>query len=285
MAFRVPEIQGLDLRGIKITSHYRHRPKTMFLNWLKRRRRARLCYEPFPDAWQEIIRQNFYHDAGLSRTEQAKLRDDLRVLVAEKHWEGCGGLEMTDEIKVTIAAAASLLVLGFQEEYFDAIQSILVYPDAYVAKGHTMVGNGLVLEGDSPREGEAWYRGPIVLSWADVLASGRRQAHGRNVVLHEFAHQLDMQNGRVADGMPLMRSTAQYERWQEVVQSEYQRLCHDCRQGRPTVLDCYGAESLSEFFAVSTECFFERPRQLHQRHPQLYEILSDFYRQDPRQRS
>lgn len=257
----------------------------MLLHWLKRRRWRKLWREPFPDAWRGFLRRNVHHYASLSPPEQAKLHNDLRVLVAEKHWEGCGGLEMTDEIKVTIAAMASLLVLGFQEEYFEMTQSILVYPNAYVAKGQTMVGNGVVLEGDSHRSGEAWYRGPVILSWSEVQACGAGEGHGHNVVLHEFAHQLDMQNGQIVDGTPLMRSPAQYDRWQHVMQSEYQQLCHDCRQGRPTLLDCYGTENLCEFFAVSTECFFERPQQLDRRHGPLYEILSEFYRQDPKQRS
>ena len=257
----------------------------MFFSWLRRRRRRALLRGPFPDAWLETIRRNVHQYAGLAETEQATLRDTVRVLVAEKNWEGCGGLTMDDEIKVTVAAQASLLLLGLEDEYFDAVQSILVYPDAYVAPGHTLTKGGVVLEGDSHREGEAWYRGPVILSWADTLAGGRRRGGGNNLVLHEFAHQLDMQNGRVVDGTPPLSSQTEYDRWQQVLHAEYRRLEHDCRHGRPTLLDCYGVENLGEFFAVSTECFFEQPRAMQRVHPELYDILRGFYRQDPSTRN
>jgi Mlc titration factor MtfA (ptsG expression regulator) len=256
----------------------------MFFSWLKRRRRRRLLDQPFPEEWLEILSRNVLSYARLTQSEQAKLRDDLRILVAEKHWEGCGGLTMTDEIKVTISAQASLLLLGFQDEYFDMSPTVLVYPDAYVAPGRTITKGGVVLEGEAHREGEAWYRGPIILSWADALAGGRCQSGGDNLVLHEFAHQLDMQNGRIVDGTPPLATREQYRRWQEVMSAEFDRLDRDCRHGRPTLLDCYGATDPGEFFAVASECFFERPREMSRRHPSLYEILRDFYHQDPARR-
>jgi Mlc titration factor MtfA (ptsG expression regulator) len=256
----------------------------MLFTWLKRRRRRRLLDQPFPEEWLEILSRNVFRYARLDESEQAKLREDLRILVAEKHWEGCGGLTMTDEIKVTIAAQASLLLLGFRDEYFHMAPTVLVYPDAYVAPDRTITKGGVVLVGESHREGEAWYRGPIVLSWADALAGGRCQSGSDNLVLHEFAHQLDMQNGRVVDGTPLLVTREQYHRWQEVMSAEFDRLDRDCRRGRPTLLDCYGATDVGEFFAVATECFFERPREMSDRHPRLYETLQDYYRQDPARR-
>ncbi|MEO8495142.1 MAG: M90 family metallopeptidase [Planctomycetota bacterium] len=257
----------------------------MFFSWLKRRRRRRLLARSFPDPWTEILDRNVYHYAGLTEPEQTKLRDDLRILVAEKNWEGCGGLAMTDEIKVTIAAQAALLLIGFAGEYFDMVQSILVYPDAYVAEDQTITKGGVVLDGESHREGEAWYRGPVILSWADALAGGRHESDGDNLVLHEFAHQLDMQNGRSVDGTPPLTTRQQYDRWQEVMTAEFHALEKACRRGRRTLLDCYGTENFAEFFAVSTECFFELPYEMLQQHPRLYEILHDFYRQDPAHRT
>jgi Mlc titration factor MtfA (ptsG expression regulator) len=254
---------------------------SMVFPWVKRWRRRRCLAQAFPREWNRILRDNVYDYARLTEGEQAKLRDDLRILVAEKNWEGCGGLRMTDEVKVTIAAQASLLLLGFHDEYFDQVLSILVYPDAYVAPERTMAGDGMVLEGESDREGEAWYRGPIILSWADALSGGRRESGGGNLVLHEFAHQLDMQNGRTADGTPPLRTREELDRWREVTKAEYDRLVDDCHRGRATLLDCYGATDMSEFFAVATECFFQQPRQLSQRHPRLYTVLREFYRQDP----
>lgn len=252
----------------------------MFSPWRDWRRR-RLLRRPFADDWLEMLNRNVQYYARLTAVEQAKLRDDLRILVAEKHWEGCGGLLMTDEIKVTIAAQAALLLLGFHDEYFDMMKSILVYPNAYVAPGHTVTRGGVVLEGESHRGGEAWYRGPVILSWADTLASGRDETDGVNLVLHEFAHQLDMKNGRMVDGTPALATRVENERWQAVIHAEFRRLELECQRGQQTLLDCYGATNIGEFFAVSTECFFERPRAMSEQHPDLYDILQGFYRQDP----
>jgi Mlc titration factor MtfA (ptsG expression regulator) len=257
----------------------------MIFRWLRRRRRRRLVAQPFPDQWLDILQRNVLHYGALGTGDQARLRDILRIVVAEKHWEGCRGLQIDDEIRVTIAAQIALLVLGLNPEYFDNVQSILVYPDAYIAPGKTITKGGVVLEGESAREGEAWYRGPVVLSWADALAGGRRQSGGDNLVLHEFAHQLDMLNGRVIDGTPVLENRLQYDRWTEVMSRHYRRLVRDCRRGRPTLLDCYGATSIGEFFAVSTEAFFERATAVERRYPDLYAVLRDYYRQDPADRA
>jgi hypothetical protein len=253
----------------------------MLLSLLQKRRRRRLLATPFPESWHEIIRRNVRLFATLSPREQSKLCDDLRILVAEKNWEGCGGLTMSDEIKVTVAAQASLLLLGLKHNYFSMVKSILVYPDAYVAPDQTITKGGLVLEGESHREGEAWYLGPVILSWNNVLAAGRGKGDGSNLVLHEFAHQLDMQNGRTIDGTPPLDSAQQYDRWQRIVKSEYQRLQRDCELGRYTVLDCYGASHIGELFAVATEAFFERPQEMRLQHPELYQVMRDYFHQDP----
>ncbi len=257
----------------------------MFFRWLKNRRRRALVGQPFPSDWLDVLRHNVRLYALLTAAEQAKIRDYVRVFVAEKNWEGCGGLTMTDEIRVTIAAHVAILVLGFDEQYFDRVLSILVYPTAYVAQGKTFSASGVVLEGDSAREGETWYRGPIVLAWSDVLSGGRGERHGSNVVLHEFAHQLDMLNGRNVDGTPPLESDEQFQRWTKVFAEHYQQLVHDCQHGHNTLFDCYGATSPSEFFAVATEMFFMRPELLEHWHPELYAIFSDFYRQQPAARA
>lgn len=256
----------------------------MFFQWFRQTRRHRILEQPFPEEWLPILERNVYHYSRLTADEQAKLRDDLRIIVAEKYWEGCNGFTVSDEVKVTIAAEASLLLLGFKDQYFDMVQSVLVYRDAYRAHSQRVAQGGVILEGDSDREGEAWYRGPVVLSWADALAGARHGHHGSNLVLHEFAHQLDMQNGRTADGTPPLESVEQYRRWQEVFTSEYERLIRDCERGRPTVIDYYGTTNAAEFFAVTTESFFERPTRLAQHHPDLYEIFRDYYHQDPAKR-
>jgi Mlc titration factor MtfA (ptsG expression regulator) len=151
----------------------------------------------------------------------------------------------------------------------------------YVAPDRKVIGGGVVVEGRVGREGEAWSRGPVVLSWPGVLQGGRRELGTGNLVLHEFAHQLDMHNGDIVDGTPPLGNRAEYDRWQQVIQREYRRLVHDCERGAATLLDCYGTTDIGEFFAVATECFFQQPREMQQRHAELYEILSGFYRQDP----
>lgn len=256
----------------------------MLLRWLRTRRRRALLAQPFPGEWRDTLEANVSHYRRLTADEQARVRNYVRVFVTEKNWEGCGGLEMTDEVRVTIAGQVAILVLALSEQYFDHVLSILVYPTAYVAPGQSINAGGIVLEGDSSRLGEAWYRGPVILSWNDVLAGGRQTNHGRNVVFHEFAHQLDMLNGRTVDGTPPLETVDEARRWTTVMNQHYRQLVEDCEVGRETVLDCYGATSLSEFFAVATESFFERPIPLLERHPALYGIIHDFYRQEPAER-
>ena len=251
----------------------------MFFAWLKHNRRQRLLAQPFPAEWLDYLHRNVVHYRHLSPAEQAKLHDDLRVFLAEKNWEGCRGLTLTDEIKVTIAAHACLLVLALEEDSLARVQSILVYPDSFKVPG----GRdrfGIVHEEGATLSGEAWYRGPVILSWDDTLYDARHPRQGRNLPLHEFAHQLDMLTG-AADGTPPLEGLERQRRWQEVMTAEYQRLGDAAENGEATLLDPYGATNPAEFFAVASECFFVRPLALERRHPALYDVLRDYYRQDP----
>ena len=252
----------------------------MIFRWLRNRRRRQLLAQPFPKALHAILRADVRHYAALNPDQQSKVNGDLRIFVTEKNWEGCGGLKITDDIKVTIAAQIAILTLGFDGQYFDNVLSILVHPDAYVAPDQSITKGGVVMESKSNREGEAWYRGPVILSWADALASAQGKSRGHNLVVHEFAHQLDMLNGRSADGIPPMESNKQAERWIATPESEYKKLCHDCEHHRHTVLDCYGTTNKAEFFAVATEAFFEQPVKLKHHHTQLFTNLCEYYRQD-----
>jgi Mlc titration factor MtfA (ptsG expression regulator) len=227
------------------------------------------------------MRNNVAAYGRLTAVEQKRIDDYLLVFIPEKNWEGCNGLAITSEIQVTVAASVGLLTLGFDGEYFDAVQSILVYPEAYVAREQTPVAPWVVLEGQSAREGEAWHRGPVVLSWPDVLADARHDSDGHNLVLHEFAHQIDMLNGGAADGIPPMASVDQYQRWTAAVEREFQQLRRDCEAGRHTLLGHYATKNKAEFFAVSTEVFFELPHELRAEHHELYELFREFYKQDP----
>ncbi len=271
-----PAAAFVSLRAIVCTVHD---SRTMF-RLLQKYRRRRLQLRPLPASWAETVARHAPFRARMTPELQRKLDVGIQVLVAEKNWEGCGGLRINDEHRVTISAHAARLTLGFDDDYFDDVLSILVYPDAYEAPSRDVVGPGVIVEGAASRLGEAWYRGPIVLAWSDVLQAGRGR-HPRNVVVHEFAHKLDMRNGPSADGVPVIESIADAKQWVRVTQRDYARLCAACRHGARQILDCYGTTNTAEFFAVATEAFFETPRELAADWPDLFKVLRKFYRQQP----
>lgn len=248
--------------------------------YFKRRRRQRLRETPFPPAWEEIVEKNVPLYGRLSDADRAELRGHVQIFLAEKHFEGCGGLTLTDEIRVTIAAQACVLLLHRETDYYRRLVTILVYPSAYRAKGVEPLGGGFVLEGEQGRLGEAWTDGVVVLSWDDVRSGASDIRDGHNVVLHEFAHQLDQEDG-VADGAPILDRRSRYVAWARVLGAEYEQLRRASHKGKKSVLDRYGATQPAEFFAVATECFFEKPAQLKKKHPKLYEELREYYQQDP----
>jgi Mlc titration factor MtfA (ptsG expression regulator) len=252
------------------------------LGFFKRRRRKQLLSTPFPAPWLEIIERNVPFYALLPQDDRRELQGLIQIFLAEKSFEGCGGLELTDEIKVTIAAGACLLLLHRDTDVYPRLITVLVYPSAYVARASEPIGAGFALEDESVHLGESWSSGVVVLSWDDVRAGASDIRDGQNLVLHEFAHQLDREDGEI-NGTPLLEQRSQYLAWGRVLNAEYERLRRDSRLGRATVLDDYGATDPAEFFAVATECFFEKPRLLQKRHPELYDELKMFYRQDPAQ--
>jgi len=254
----------------------------MIFHWWKARRRTRILSAPFPSSWNEWLDRDIPQVALLAESQQQRLRDLTQILVAEKNWEGCNGLILTEEMQVVIAGMAALLVAGFPEaEYFDHVASILVYPESYVAQSTRILGSGTVIEGPQARIGEAWHRGPVIVSWEDIQYTIENETFGRNVVLHEFAHQLDMLNGRIADGEPILPTVERAQTWNAVMQSAFDQLVTACRQGERTLIDCYGATSRAEFFAVTTELFFEGPTPLRHWHPEVYAELSRYYGLDP----
>jgi Mlc titration factor MtfA (ptsG expression regulator) len=246
----------------------------------RNRRREKLRTRPFPPEWAAILERNMPLYGRLSPEDKRELQGHIQIFLAEKDFEGCGGLEITDEIRVTIAAQACILLLHRDTDYYPGLYSILVYPSAYVAEARTLSPGGFVTEGPQARLGEAWEHGPVILSWDDVRADATEFRAGHNVVFHEFAHKLDEEDG-VDDGVPALPRRGMYVAWARVVGAEYERLRRDTAKGRPTVLDKYGAQNPTEFFAVATEAFFTRPGPLRRQHPELYEELAEFYRQDP----
>jgi MtfA peptidase len=249
--------------------------------FLKERRRKRLRAQPVPAAWRTIVERNLPIFRRLPPEDQAELLGHVQVLLSEKKFEGCGGLELTDEIRVTIAAQACLLLLHRETDYYAELISILIYPTGYTAEVEREVTHGIWEESAEDRLGHTARRlSALVLAWDAAKHGAADPADGENLVLHEFAHQLDFEN-RADDGTPALKTRAEYLAWARVMSEEFEELQAAEEADASTVLDTYGAENPSEFFAVATETFFERPRALKAKHPELYAELQRFFRQDP----
>jgi MtfA peptidase len=217
----------------------------------------------------------------LPREDQTELLSHVQVFLAEKRFEGCGGLELTDEIRLTIAAQACLLLLHRETDYYPQLSTILVYPSTYLAHGERHLEGLIWEEGGEYRLGHtARWLGVIVLAWDAANRGALDPSDGQNVVVHEFAHQLDFEDYST-DGAPALATRAEYLAWARVMSNEFKALQAAEESGTPTVLDTYGASNPAEFFAVATEAFFERSSLLRARHPELYAELRKFFRQDP----
>jgi len=244
--------------------------------WLRNRRRRKLLREPWPTDWTLTLESNVGHYKGLSPTEQKKLSDITRIIVSEKHWEAHDGLELSEEITVTIAGTAALMLLGVEDFYFENVSAIIVFPQPV----RRMTQHGLVVGRESHHAGEAWQSGQVVLSWEDVLTDSRNPFDGRNLVIHEFAHCLDGLDGEMG-GSLAFGDAATTRRWREVCNAEFEALSRAAGSGRKTLLDHYGATNHAEFFAVASETFFEKPRQMKREHPELFDLLVTYFRLDP----
>jgi len=209
---------------------------------------------------------------------RAELHGHVNVFLDEKTFVGCNGMQVTDEVRLTIAGYACLLQLGREPTYFPGFSSILVYPDTFVSAEVSYDGPVEIHE-ESHRAGESWHRGPVVLSWSDIQ-EGAESDDGFNVILHEFAHKLDEEDSNT-DGAPVLHDDSHYEEWAEVLTREFGALGERVRDGEYDVLDDYALESPPEFFAVATETFFEKPHQMQSQLPDLYAQLRKYYRIDP----
>ena len=253
----------------------------MVLGLFTNRRRERLRSKPISRDWLEILERNVPIFNRLPRHDRKELVGHIQVFLNEKHFEGCGGLELTDEIRLTIAAQACLLLLHRDTDYYPNLTSILVYPSGYTAHDERYIGGGIWEEGPQDRLGHTAHNlRALVLAWDAARRGAMDPTDGQNVVLHEFAHQLDFEN-RSADGTPALETRGEYLSWARVMSAEFEELRRGYFDGAASVLDFYGAQNPTEFFAVATEAFFERPRALKERHPELYDSLSRFFRQDP----
>src|SRR5438105_580269 len=253
----------------------------MVFGFLKERRRQKLRNRPIPNEWRAILKRNVPVFGRLPLEDQAELLGHIQIFLAEKNFEGCGGLELDEEIRVTIAAQACLLLLHRKTDYFPRLITVLVYPSNYTVEENRPIQEHIWEEGMSHRSGEtARQLGSMVLAWDAVKFGAADPSDGQNLVLHEFAHQLDYEN-YLADGVPALSNRRDQLAWREVMRTEFASLRAAEQTGIPTLLDTYGATNPPEFFAVSVEAFFERPIMFRARHPRLYSELQHYFRQDP----
>lgn len=243
-------------------------------------RRKHALQEPFPEEWRRILAKNFPVYRRMPTDLQLQLRQRIKLFLHQKQFTGCAGLAMSDEIRVTIAASACLLILNRVTDVYAGLRYILVYPNAFLVQQEEVGGAGLVTMQAKGLLGQSWSNGKVILSWEDVLKGNREFNDGSNVALHEFAHQLDHETGST-NGVPVLSSAEKYEHWARVLTAEFEALRQAAFSGDPSLINYYGATAPAEFFAVVTEVFFEQPKQLAEQHPALFKELKTYYRVDP----
>lgn len=248
--------------------------------WRKTLQRKRVMARAFPKAWRTILKKRLPYFHALPADLQLQLKRHIQVFLDEKRFVGCDGLQITDEIRVTIAAQACLLLLNRNTDFYPNLRQILVYPDAFIVESHRQDPAGLISEQRNVLAGESWEQGQVILSWRNTLEGAANPHDGNNVVIHEFAHQLDQEDGH-ANGAPILQRRQDYLSWSSVFSQAYNELVQAAALGRPSLFNYYGATNPAEFFAVVTEVFFEQPEALNLEHPALYRELSHFYQLDP----
>jgi hypothetical protein len=244
-------------------------------------RLRRVLARPLDPAWVAILERNVEQYRAMPAALRGQLERLVQQFLYQKKFVGCAGLEVTDEMRVTIAGQACLLLLNRPSRVYPGLETVLVYPGAFLAPRREVDAAGVVTERRQDLLGESWGDGRVVLSWEHVRRAGYRPEGAHNVVLHEFAHQLDSESGS-NNGAPYLGSRESYRSWSSVLARDYANLRAEAFFGESSVLDHYGATSPAEFFAVATESFFEQPWRLAARHPALYEEFLKYYRVDPR---
>lgn len=245
-------------------------------------RLRRALQAPFPAGWLSIIQTNISIYKNLPKNLQQELQDHVKVFLFHKKFIGCAGLEVTEEMRVTIAACACLLLLNRKTFAYKKVRWIYLYPAEFIVRHTEQDAAGVVSEKNHMLAGEAWLNGRVILSWDSSLKGVYDFNDGRNVVLHEFAHQLDSESGST-NGAPLLYSRGAYGSWATIMSREFKTLSKHTFFGKRTVLDAYGATNPAEFFAVATETFFEEPNTLAHEHKELFNELKNYYKTDPRE--
>ncbi len=244
-------------------------------------RRARVRRQPFPAAWRDILRRRVPYVRNLPADLQLQLKKHIQVFLAEKPFIGCAGLTVTEEMRVTVAAQACLLLLNRRRPgYYPNLRQILLYPGAFLVQRVHADGTGVLQDQRHALAGESWSQGQVILSWEDSLQGAAVVDDGHNLVIHEFAHQLDQENGP-ANGAPPLAGRERYARWSQVLGEEFRGLQGQVERGEATLFSPYGATDPAEFFAVVSEVFFEQPQAMSAGHPALYAELRGLYRVDP----
>lgn len=251
-------------------------------SWFKKRRRKKILEQAFPLEWREILQDKIVHYSFLSAEKKELLEQLVQIFISEKNFEGCNGQVITDEIKVVVAGHACLLVLNLPHDYYTKVESILIYPSTVKLpprRSGIFTRGPMIARTELPIVGQAFMHGTVMLVWDEIQKNTTHPRAGHNVVFHEFAHILDMFDGR-ADGTPLLPTRETYREWAEVCTRVYFDLQKKMKKGKKTFLSKYAAANEAEFFAVATEYFFNRPVKMEERRPELYGVLKGFYRQD-----
>ncbi|NVJ68393.1 MAG: zinc-dependent peptidase [Gammaproteobacteria bacterium] len=251
-------------------------------NKRKAQKRQSIASIPFPVEWRKILRKNLPFFYKMPADLQLQLKDKMQIFLAEKAFVGRQGQAINDEVRVTIAAQACLLLLNRNTDFYPFLKTIVVYPAAFITQHEQYDSSGIKTKDARVLLGESWTRGQVILSWRDSASGGADFEDGHNLVIHEFAHQLDGESG-VTNGAPPLNKDQSYQEWSKVLSQEFQKLQNQARTGQDSFLDKYGATNPAEFFAVTSEVFFEKPKELKELHPALFSQLEQYYQIDPTQ--
>ena len=269
MIILLPLFIGIAIIGYLVAKPY----------W-REHKRDKIRSRPFKKKWRKIIQQRMPYFKQMPADLQLQLKQHIQVFIAEKDFIGCNGIKITEEIKITIAAQACLLLLNRKTDYYPKLKTILIYPSAFLKEQSQRNTDGVQYTKKVALAGESWDFGKIVLSWQDSLHGAELPNDGHNVVIHEFAHQLDQENGK-ANGAPILGKDQSYQCWSTIFSQQFKILQKQAAAGTPSIFDYYGATEPAEFFAVVSEVFFEKSKQLSIEHPALYRQLTTYYKVDP----
>jgi len=265
----LPLIIGISLIGFLIGKPY----------W-REYQRNKIKKQPFKKQWHKIIQQRIPYFRQMPADLQLQLKQHIQVFLFEKEFVGCNGVEINDDIRITIAAQACLLLLNRKTNYYPKLQTILVYPRAFIKAQTKQNIGGVQYTQKQILLGESWDIGKVVLSWEDTVHGAEIVNDGQNVVIHEFAHQLDQENGR-ANGAPILGRGQSYQSWSKIFTEQFELLKKKAAMGTPSLFDYYGASEPAEFFAVASEVFFEKAQQFSNEYPILYRQFTQYYKVDP----